>query len=167
MAPCSSRASLLRHSERTTGLRLRPAASSSVDGDRRRPGQHQLVRRRLRRHRAHVPSLHPLQSWVAFPDDGGVLVGDDARNYAAVNPEAAAFSGFKRLLGQRLNRHYEGDFVQRVIENLPYKVVENDVRPHIQMEAKDVRTARQFSIEEMTSAIFAKLKDMANGIMLM
>nr|CAB3455469.1 unnamed protein product [Digitaria exilis] len=103
-----------------------------------------------------------IPSWVAFPDDGGVLVGDDARNYAAVNPEAA-FSGFKRLLGQRLNRHYEGDFVQRVIENLPYKVAEKDVRPHIQMEAKDGRTARQVSIEEMTSAIFAKLKDMAEA----
>lgn len=42
-----------------------------------------------------------IPSWVAFPDDGGVLVGDDARNYAAVNPDAAAFSGFKRLLGKR------------------------------------------------------------------
>ncbi|OEL22239.1 Luminal-binding protein 5 [Dichanthelium oligosanthes] len=41
-----------------------------------------------------------IPSWVAFPDDGGVLVGEDARNYAAVNPEAA-FSGFKRLLGKR------------------------------------------------------------------
>jgi len=41
-----------------------------------------------------------IPSWVAFADDGAVLVGEDARNHAAVNPQAAV-SGFKRLLGQR------------------------------------------------------------------
>ncbi|XP_022679604.1 luminal-binding protein 4 [Setaria italica] len=114
-----------------------------------------------------------IPSWIAFPDDGGVLVGDDARNYAAVNPQAA-FSGFKRLLGQRTNpffflpipsrvsRLYEGGFVQRVIENLPYKVVEKDVRPHIQMETKD-GVVRHLSIEAMTATVFAKLKDMAEA----
>lgn len=50
----------------------------------------------------HAESMFHLciPSWIAFPDDGAVLVGDDARNYAAVNPQAA-FSGFKRLLGKR------------------------------------------------------------------
>ena len=41
-----------------------------------------------------------IPSWVAFADDGAVLVGEDARNHAAVNPQAAV-SGFKRLLGKR------------------------------------------------------------------
>ena len=41
-----------------------------------------------------------IPSWVAFADDGAVLVGEDARNHAAVNPQAA-ISGFKRPLGKR------------------------------------------------------------------
>ncbi|CAL5034292.1 unnamed protein product [Urochloa decumbens] len=112
----------------------------------------------------HTESMFHLciPSWVAFPDDGGVLVGEDAMNYAAVNPDAAAFSGFKRLLGKRVNKLYEGGFVQTVIENLPYKVVEKDVRPHIEMETKD-GLVRHFSIEAITTAVFAKLKDMAEA----
>jgi heat shock protein 5 len=43
---------------------------------------------------------HCIPSWVAFADDGTVLVGEDAMNHAAVNP-GAAVSGFKRLLGKR------------------------------------------------------------------
>ncbi|CAN6180846.1 unnamed protein product [Urochloa humidicola] len=103
-----------------------------------------------------------IPSWVAFPDDGSsVLIGEDAINYAAVNPDAA-FSGFKRLLGKRVNKLYEGGFVQTVIDNLPYKVVEKDVRPHIQIETKD-GLVRHFSIEAITTAVFAKLKDMAEA----
>ncbi|RLN38649.1 luminal-binding protein 4-like [Panicum miliaceum] len=102
-----------------------------------------------------------IPSWVAFPDGGGVLVGEDARNYAAVNPEAG-FSGFKRLLGKRLNKFSEGGFVQRVVEGLPYKVVEKDVRPHIQMETKD-GVVRHAGIEEITTTVLAKLKEMAEA----
>ena len=41
-----------------------------------------------------------IPSWIAVADDGAILVGDDARKHAVVNPQAA-ISGFKRLLGQR------------------------------------------------------------------
>lgn len=41
-----------------------------------------------------------IPSWVAFTDDGAVLVGEHAKNQAAVNPEDAIFS-FKCLLGKR------------------------------------------------------------------
>jgi len=41
-----------------------------------------------------------IPSWVAFADDGTVLVGEDAMNHASVNPEAAV-SGFKHFLGKR------------------------------------------------------------------
>lgn len=61
-----------------------------------------------------------------------------------------------------MNKLYEGGFVQRVIENLPYKVVDKDVRPHIQMETKD-GVVRHLSIEAMTATVFAKLKDMAEA----
>jgi heat shock protein 5 len=41
-----------------------------------------------------------IPSWVAFTGNGTLLVGDDARNHAAVDPGSAIF-GFKRLLGKR------------------------------------------------------------------
>jgi endoplasmic reticulum chaperone BiP len=41
-----------------------------------------------------------IPSWVAVSDDGTLLVGEDAKNHAAVNPEAA-ITGFKRLFGNR------------------------------------------------------------------
>jgi len=43
---------------------------------------------------------HCIPSWVAFADDGAVLVGEDAVHHDAVNPGAAVF-GFERLLGKR------------------------------------------------------------------
>ena len=39
-----------------------------------------------------------IPSWVAFIGNGTLLVGDDARNHAAVDPGSAIF-GFKRLVG--------------------------------------------------------------------
>jgi len=41
-----------------------------------------------------------IPSWVAFADDGIALVGEDAKNHADADPEAAIF-GFKRMLGLR------------------------------------------------------------------
>jgi heat shock protein 5 len=47
-----------------------------------------------------VPTTFCIPSWVAFTDDGTVLVGEAARNHAGAHPESAVF-GFKRLLGLR------------------------------------------------------------------
>jgi heat shock protein 5 len=62
-----------------------------------------------------------------------------------------------------VNKLYEGGFVQNVVDNLPYKVVEKDARPHIQMETKDGVVIRHLSIEAATAAVFAKLKGMAEA----
>lgn len=45
-----------------------------------------------------------IPSWVAFTANGTILVGDDAQDYAAVDP-ASAVSGFKRLIGMRYHVH--------------------------------------------------------------
>ncbi|KAL6643690.1 hypothetical protein ACP70R_018456 [Stipagrostis hirtigluma subsp. patula] len=102
---------------------------------------------------------HCIPSWVAITDGGTVLVGEDAMNHAAVNREAA-ISGFKRLLGTRLVSIDEREFVRRVTENIPIKVVEKDMRPHIQGKTRD-GVVRHFSVEQITSMVFAKLKQAA------
>ncbi|TVU40254.1 hypothetical protein EJB05_13707, partial [Eragrostis curvula] len=50
-----------------------------------------------------------IPTWVAFPDDGSVLVGEDARNYAAVHPDAGIY-GFKRLFGKRPLKSFLSSF---------------------------------------------------------
>ncbi|XP_025800184.1 luminal-binding protein 5-like [Panicum hallii] len=103
-----------------------------------------------------------IPSWVAFADDGAVLVGEDARNHAAVNPQATV-SGFKRLLGKRLTRVFEREFAQRVKENLSYKVdVEKDVWPHIQVTTSD-GAVRLLGLEKLTAMVVAKLKETAEA----
>ncbi|RLM86286.1 hypothetical protein C2845_PM04G00490 [Panicum miliaceum] len=103
-----------------------------------------------------------IPSWVAFADDGAVLVSEHARNHAAVNPQAAV-SGFKRLLGKRLTRVFEREFAQRVKENLPYKVdVEKDVWPHIQVTTSD-DAVRLLGLEKLTAMVVAKLKETAEA----
>ncbi|KAL6647217.1 hypothetical protein ACP70R_014654 [Stipagrostis hirtigluma subsp. patula] len=102
-----------------------------------------------------------IPSWVAFADDGTVLVGEEAENHAAVNPHAA-ISGFKRLLGKRLTHVYEREFVQRVNDNLPYKVVEKEARPHVHVKTND-GVVKHVGIEQITAMVFAKLKETAEA----
>ncbi|RLN34004.1 hypothetical protein C2845_PM03G17920 [Panicum miliaceum] len=91
-----------------------------------------------------------IPSWVAFADDGAVLLGEDARNHTAVNPQAAV-SGFKRLLGKRVK------------ENLPYKIdVEKDVWPHVQLTTTD-GAVRLLGVENLTAMVVAKLKETAES----
>ncbi|KAK3124189.1 hypothetical protein QOZ80_7BG0583110 [Eleusine coracana subsp. coracana] len=106
-----------------------------------------------------------IPSWVAVSDDGTILVGEDAVNHAAVNPDAA-ITGFKRLFGKRLT-HKEGGFVDRVMEKMPYKVMEKDMRPHMEVKTNDdggsVTTTRQVSVDDMSIAVLAKLKATAEA----
>ena len=107
---------------------------------------------------------HCIPSWVAFADDGAVLVGEDAMNHAAVNP-GAAVSGFKRLLGKRFTRVFEREFAQSVKESLPYKVVEENVEFHIEVKTtKDGAVVRNvIGVELLTAMVLAKLKETAEA----
>lgn len=105
-----------------------------------------------------------IPSWVAFSDDGNVLVGEDAMNHAAANPDATAIYGFKRLFGRRLSHaafdEEEQEFIQRFSENhMRYNIVEKDAHPHIQVE----NTKELIGIEQVTLAVFAKLKAIAES----
>lgn len=89
-------------------------------------------------------------SVVAFTKNGERLVGQAAKRQAITNPKNTIFSN-KRLIGRRISEL--GDEVRR----LPYKVVEGkNGDAWVEVEAGGER--KQFSPEEISSMILAKLK---------
>ncbi|VAI53425.1 unnamed protein product [Triticum turgidum subsp. durum] len=63
-------------------------------------------------------------SWVGFTD-GERLIGEAAKNQAAVNPERTVFD-VKRLIG----RKFEDKEVQRDMKLVPYKIVNKEGKPY-------------------------------------
>lgn len=89
-------------------------------------------------------------SVVAFTKTGERLVGQAAKRQAITNPKNTIFSN-KRLIGRRIGEL--GDEVRR----LPYKVVEGkNGDAWVEVEVGGER--KQFSPEEISSMILAKLK---------
>lgn len=89
-------------------------------------------------------------SVVAFTKNGERLVGQAAKRQAITNPKNTIFSN-KRLIGRRIGEL--GDEVRR----LPYKVVEGkNGDAWVEVEVGGER--KQFSPEEISSMILAKLK---------
>jgi heat shock protein 5 len=88
-------------------------------------------------------------SYVAFID-GEKLVGEAAKNQAAINPQQTLFD-VKRLIGRR----YSDKTVQKDKTLLPYSIVEKDTKPYIQVKvgAQD----KIFAPEEISAMVLAKL----------
>ncbi|XP_009592769.1 luminal-binding protein 5-like [Nicotiana tabacum] len=95
-------------------------------------------------------------SWVAFTD-GERLIGEAAKNQAAVNPERTIFD-VKRLIG----RKFEDKEVQRDRKLVPYEIVNKDGKPYIQVKIKDGET-KVFSPEEISAMILTKMKETAEA----
>merc|ERR1719487_1048419 len=70
-------------------------------------------------------------SYVAFTDSER-LIGDAAKNQATANPSRTVFDA-KRLIG----RKYTDKEVQRDIKMFPFKVVNKDSKPCIEVELKE------------------------------
>ncbi|GMQ91864.1 MAG: molecular chaperone DnaK [Gammaproteobacteria bacterium] len=102
-------------------------------------------------------------SFVAFVDDGEVLVGQAAKRQAVTNPSNTVYAT-KRLIG----RKFEDEVVQRDIDMVPYKIVKAKngdawVEAHgKQMAAPEVsarvlqkmkKTAEDYLGEEVTEAV--------------
>ncbi|CAN6287081.1 unnamed protein product [Urochloa humidicola] len=100
-------------------------------------------------------------SWVAFTDDER-LVGEAAKNQAALNPERTIFD-IKRLIGRR----FDDDEVQRDIRYLPYKVVNRGGKPYVEVPMKKGHAhaieRKAFSPEEISAMILSKLRDTAES----
>ncbi|EXC17991.1 Luminal-binding protein 5 [Morus notabilis] len=92
-------------------------------------------------------------SWVAFTDTER-LIGEAAKNQAPLNPDRTIID-VKRLIG----RKFDDPEVQRDIKFLPYKVVNKDGKPYIQVKVKG--ETKVFSPEEISAMVLGKMKETA------
>ncbi|KAF5957585.1 hypothetical protein HYC85_004810 [Camellia sinensis] len=97
-------------------------------------------------------------SWVAFTDTER-LIGEAAKNQAALNPERTIFD-VKRLIG----RKFDDPEVQKDMKLLPYKIVNKEGKPYIQVKIKDGEV-KVFSPEEISAMILGKMKETAESFL--
>eukprot|EP00741_Cyanophora_paradoxa_P021644 tig00000241_g20891.t1 len=95
-------------------------------------------------------------SWVAFTETGERLIGDAAKNQAAQNPVNTVFD-VKRLIG----RKFDEKEVQSDMKHFPFKVVNKEGKPFIQVDVKD--ETKTFSPEEISAMVLTKMKETAEA----
>ena len=95
-------------------------------------------------------------SYVAFTDTER-LIGDAAKNQAAMNPINTVFDA-KRLIGRRF-----GDkTVQSDMKLWPFKLIQGSAdKPMIQVQLKG--ESKQFAAEEISSMVLTKMKETAES----
>jgi len=96
-----------------------------------------------------------MPSWVAFTDTER-LVGEPAKNQGAINPENTIFD-VKRLIGRRFNDPH----VQKDKKLLPYKIIDKDGAPVIEVTIKG--EAKVFTPEQISAMILEKMKEVAEA----
>ena len=94
-------------------------------------------------------------SYVAFTDSER-LIGDAAKNQVALNPTNSVFDA-KRLIG----RTFTDDAVQSDMKHWPFKVINANGKPKIQVEHKG--ETKQFFPEEISSMVLTKMKETAEA----
>jgi L1 cell adhesion molecule like protein len=88
---------------------------------------------------------------VAF-NDTERLIGDPAKNQVAMNPTNTIFDA-KRLIGRKFEDAQAG------MKHWPFKVVNVDGRPEIEVEHKG--EVKQFFPEEVSSMVLVKMREIA------
>lgn len=95
-------------------------------------------------------------SYVAFTDTER-LIGDAAKNQAAMNPVNTVFDA-KRLIG----RKFSDASVQSDMKHWPFKVVDSgDGKPRVQVEFKG--EAKRFQPEEVSAMVLSKMRAVAEA----
>ena len=94
-------------------------------------------------------------SYVAFTDSER-LIGDAAKNQAAMNPNNTVFDA-KRLIG----RKFTDTEVQSDMKHWPFAVINKDTKPYIQVQFKG--ETKTFSPEEISSMVLLKMKQTAES----
>ncbi|KAI1662082.1 78 KDA glucose-regulated protein-like protein precursor [Daldinia decipiens] len=94
-------------------------------------------------------------SYVAFTDEER-LVGDAAKQQAASNPRNTIYD-VKRFIG----RKWSEKEVQNDIKHFPYKVVEQDGKPVVQVDVQGAK--KKFTPEEISAVILGKMKEVAES----
>ncbi|RGB36314.1 heat shock protein 70 family [Rhizophagus diaphanus] len=92
-------------------------------------------------------------SYVAFTDTE-ILIGDAAKNQVAMNPHNTVFS-IHRLIG----RNFDDQDVQSDMKHWPFKVINKNGKPVINVEYKGKRI--DFTPEEILSMVLVKMKETA------
>ena len=96
-------------------------------------------------------------SFVAFTDTER-LIGDAAKNQAAMNPSNTVFDA-KRLIGRKFN----DPEVQTDIKHFPFKVIDKGGKPNVEVEYKG--ETKVFTPEEISSMVLGKMKEIAEGFL--
>ncbi|KAL2116292.1 hypothetical protein VTJ04DRAFT_8459 [Mycothermus thermophilus] len=94
-------------------------------------------------------------SFVAFTDTER-LIGDAAKNQVAMNPHNTVFDA-KRLIGRKFN----DPEVQSDMKHFPFKVIDRNGKPVIQVEFKG--ETKVFTPEEISSMVLTKMKETAES----
>ncbi len=94
-------------------------------------------------------------SMVAFSDTERLL-GDAAKNQAAVNPTNTIFDA-KRLIG----RSFDDPKIQSDIKHFPFKVIGKKNKPVICVEF--MSEAKEFTPEEISGMVLSKMKEIAES----
>lgn len=94
-------------------------------------------------------------SYVAFTDTER-LIGDAAKNQVAMNPNNTIFDA-KRLIGRKFN----DPVVQSDMKLWPFKVIDDNGKPKVQVEYKGETKA--FYPEEISSMVLVKMKEIAEA----
>jgi len=94
-------------------------------------------------------------SYVAFTKEGERLIGDSAKNQLTSNPTNTIFDA-KRLIG----RMFADSAVQSDKKFFPFKVIEKQSKPHVEVEVGDGKR-QAFSPEEISAMVLTKMKKTA------
>ncbi|EDO19564.1 hypothetical protein Kpol_1018p97 [Vanderwaltozyma polyspora DSM 70294] len=94
-------------------------------------------------------------SYVAFTDTER-LIGDAAKNQAAINPENTVFDA-KRLIGRKFN----DPEVTTDAKHFPFKIIDREGKPVIQVEFKG--ETKTFTPEEVSSMVLTKMRETAEA----
>ena len=93
-------------------------------------------------------------SVVSFTEEGERLIGDAAKNQATINPTNTVYDA-KRLIGRR----FSDNEVQKDASLLPYKIVDKNGKPFIQVEINGEK--KVFAPEEISAMVLQKMKNIA------
>jgi len=95
-------------------------------------------------------------SYVAFTAEGERLIGDAAKNQLTTNPENTVFDA-KRMIG----REWTDSAVQHDIKYFPFKVVEKQSKPHVELTTQEGN--KIFAAEEISAMVLVKMKETAEA----
>ncbi|CAN1156333.1 Heat shock 70 kDa protein BIP1 [Linum perenne] len=97
-------------------------------------------------------------SYVAFrASDSTRLIGEAAKSQASINPRGTVFD-VKRFIGKK----FDDPSVQKDLKFLPYKVVNIDGKPRVEVEVKPGQV-KAFTPEEISAMVLRSMKESAES----